>query len=47
MYKSFGGMHVLHDVGLHVKHGEVHTLLGENGSREIHPDEDHHWIIQN
>lgn len=29
IYKLFSGMQALHDVGFHVKYGEVHTMLGE------------------
>jgi len=30
--KSFGNIHVLKDIGLEIKAGEVHVLLGENGA---------------
>ncbi|HVI40338.1 MAG TPA: ATP-binding cassette domain-containing protein, partial [Anaerovoracaceae bacterium] len=30
--KSFGGVHALKDVTFHVKPGEIHALVGENGA---------------
>ncbi|MDR1571068.1 MAG: sugar ABC transporter ATP-binding protein [Clostridiales Family XIII bacterium] len=32
IYKSFEGVHALEDVGLSVKPGEIHALMGENGA---------------
>ena len=32
IFKAFGGTQALSDVQLHVKSGEVHALLGENGA---------------
>jgi ribose transport system ATP-binding protein len=32
IYKSFEGVHALQDVGLSVKPGEIHALVGENGA---------------
>lgn len=37
--KRFPGVLALDHVSLRVKKGEVHALLGENGSRQIHLDE--------
>ncbi|MEZ5121006.1 MAG: nuclear transport factor 2 family protein [Solirubrobacterales bacterium] len=34
--KTFGGEHALRDVELDVRQGEVHALMGENSSREVH-----------
>mgnify|MGYP000172919307 CR=1 FL=1 len=33
--KRFPGVHVLKDISFSVEEGEVHALLGENGSRKI------------
>ena len=30
--KSFGGIHALDQVDLEVKKGQIHCLMGENGS---------------
>ena len=30
--KSFGPVHALKNVGLHIESGEIHGLLGENGA---------------
>jgi ribose transport system ATP-binding protein len=30
--KSFSGVHVLHDINLDIRKGEVHVLVGENGA---------------
>lgn len=30
--KSFGPTDVLHDIGLTLRHGQVHGLIGENGA---------------
>ncbi|MBS1879396.1 MAG: sugar ABC transporter ATP-binding protein [Actinobacteria bacterium] len=32
VFKHYGGVHALHDAALHVGVGEVHGLIGENGS---------------
>ena len=37
--KSFGSVRALKDVGLDVRAGEVHALMGENGAKQIDPDE--------
>lgn len=37
--KQFGNFKANDDITLQVKKGEIHALLGENGSRKIHTDE--------
>ena len=37
--KSFGQNQVLKDAGFVLDDGEVHALMGENGRRQVHADE--------
>lgn len=40
--KAFGSNVVLKGINMDVKKGEVIALIGGNGARQEHPDEDHH-----
>ena len=41
VHKWFKDLHVLNDINLHVKQGEVVVVCGPSGSREIDADTDH------
>ena len=37
--KEFPGVKALDNVNLTVRAGTVHALMGENGAKQVHPDE--------
>ena len=43
--KSFGAVNVLKGVDFDLAKGEVHALVGGNGDRKIHSDEDYNRCL--
>ena len=39
--KRYGAVNALSDVTMEVGAGEVTCVLGDNGAREVHPDQDY------
>ncbi len=39
----YSGVPVIHNVSLEVNQGELVSVVGANGVREINPSQNHHW----
>ena len=44
--KTYSGNQVLKNVSLTIKEGEIHGLVGENGRRQINPNEYIIWYAR-